>query len=104
MKLIGAIKRPEQIEFFLRLHGLWEGIIQLPRPPPPPFDIETMEPIEPPWQAIKEWIPDDEPDLDWFNRPRNSSDPDPDWFDQSQTWQAPVIHLDDGRILVLEHT
>jgi hypothetical protein len=25
----------------------------LPRPPPPPFDIETMEPIEPPWQAIK---------------------------------------------------
>jgi hypothetical protein len=20
---------------------------------PPPFDIETMEPIEPPWQAIK---------------------------------------------------
>ena len=25
--------------------------------------------IEPPWQAIKEWIPDDEPDLDWFNRP-----------------------------------
>ena len=104
MKLIGAIKRPEQIEFFLRLHGLWEGIIQLPRPPPPPFDIETMEPIEPPWQAIKEWIPDDEPDLDWFNRPRNSSDPDPDWFDQIQTWQAPEIHLDDGRILVLEYT
>jgi hypothetical protein len=28
-----------------------------------------MEPIEPPWQAIKEWIPDEEPDLDWFNRP-----------------------------------
>jgi hypothetical protein len=24
-----------------------------------------MKPIEPPWQAIKEWIPDDEPDLDW---------------------------------------
>jgi hypothetical protein len=49
-----------------------EGIvIQLARPPPPPFDIDTMEPIEPPWQAIKEWIPDDEPDLDRFNRPRN---------------------------------
>lgn len=54
MKLIGAVKRPEQLEFFLRLHGLWEGIIQFPRPPPPPFDIDTMEPIEPPWQAIKE--------------------------------------------------
>ena len=45
-------------QFFLRLHGLWEGIIHLPRPPPPPFDIETMEPIEPPWQAVKEWIAD----------------------------------------------
>ena len=97
-------KAPEQIAFFLRLHGLWEGIIQLPRPPPPPFDIETMEPIEPPWLAIKEWIPDDEPDLDWFNRPRNPSNPDPDGIDQSQTWQAPEIHLDDGRILVLEYT
>jgi hypothetical protein len=40
MKLVGAVKRPEQIEFFLLLHGLWEGLIQLPRPPPPPFDIE----------------------------------------------------------------
>jgi hypothetical protein len=44
MKLAGAVKRTEQIEFFLRLHGLWKGIIQLPRPPP--FEIETMEPIE----------------------------------------------------------
>jgi hypothetical protein len=42
-----------------------------------------MEPIEPPWQAVKEWIPDDEPDLDWFNRPRNPSESDPDCFDQS---------------------
>jgi len=41
-----------------------------------------MEPIEPPWQAIKEWIPDDEPDLDWFNRPRNPSNPDPHGIDQ----------------------
>jgi hypothetical protein len=132
MKLAGAVKRPEQVEFFLRLHSLWEGIIQLPRPPPPPFDIEkrrrlvgvlgggvagarrvslpagranqTMEPIEPPWQAIKEWIPDDEPDLDWFNRPRNPHEPDPDWFDQTPTWKAPEIQLDDGRILVLEST
>jgi hypothetical protein len=63
-----------------------------------------MEPIEPPWQAIKECIPDDEPDLDWFNRPRNPSNPDLDGIDQSQTWKAPEIHLDDGRILVLEYT
>jgi hypothetical protein len=51
-------------------------------PPPPPFDIHTMEPIEPPWQAIKEWIPDDEPDFDWSNRPRDPPNPDPDGFDQ----------------------
>jgi hypothetical protein len=91
-----------------------EGIVTLPRPPPPPFDIETMEPIEPHWQATKEWIPDDEPDLDWFNRPRNPSNPDPDGYDQrvlrslgeevSQTWKAPEIHFDDERILVLEST
>jgi len=71
---------------------------------PPPFDIHTTEPIEPPWQAIKEWIHDDEPDLDWFNRPRNSSNPDPDGIDQTQTWQTPEIQLDDGCILVLEST
>jgi hypothetical protein len=96
-----------------------EGIIQLPRPPPPPFDIETMEPIEPPWQAIKEWIPDEEPDLDWFNRPRNpqgawasrpheheshEGHPDPDGFDQSPGWKPKEIQLDDGRTLVLEYT
>ncbi len=104
MKPVRTFIRPEQIEFFLRLHGLWEGIIQLPRPPPPPFDIETMEPIEPPWQAIKEWIPDDEPDLDWFNRPRNPSDPDPDGFDQRPAWQPEEIPLGDGRILVLDDT
>jgi hypothetical protein len=65
MKPVRKILRREEIEFFLRLQGLWEGVIQLPRPPPPPppFDIETMEHIEPPWQAIKEWIPDDDPDL-----------------------------------------
>ncbi|MBM3863089.1 MAG: transposase, partial [Verrucomicrobia bacterium] len=105
MKPVRKVIRREEIQFFLRLHGLWEGIIHLPRPPPPPFDIETMEPIEPPWQAIKEWIPDDEPDLDWFNRPRNpSNNPDPEGFDQSPTWKAPEIQLDDGRILVLEST
>ncbi len=59
--------------------------------------------LSPP-QAIKEWIPDDEPDLDWFNRPRNPHEPDPDWFDQTQAWKAPEIPLDDGRILVLEYT
>ncbi len=62
--------------------------------------------------AIKGWILDDAPDLDWFNRPRNPTDPDPDGIDQrvlrslgeevSQTLKAPEIHLEDGRIVVLE--
>jgi hypothetical protein len=55
-----------------------------------------------PLQAIKEWIPDEEADLDWFNRPRNPHEPDPDWFDQTPKWKAPEIQMDDGRILVLE--
>ncbi|MDP3848946.1 MAG: hypothetical protein Q8Q59_00455 [Luteolibacter sp.] len=63
-----------------------------------------MEPIEPPWQAIKEWIPDEEPDLDWFYRPRNPSNSDPDWFDQTQAWKPGEIQLDDGRTLVLDST
>ena len=126
MKLVALVRRPEQIEFFLRLYGLWEGVIDIPPPPKPPFDIETFEPIEPPWQAIKEWIPDDEPNLDWFNQPRKQpSEPNPDWFDQSAqgalasrqrvsddddhgasgfnqrpTWQAPEIPLGDAPILV----
>ncbi len=60
-----------------------------------------MERIEPPWRAIREWIPDEDPDLDWFNRPRKAPEPDPD-FDQRPTWRAPEIPLGDGRILVLE--
>jgi hypothetical protein len=89
-------------QFFLRLHGLWGGIIQLPRPPPPPFDIETMEPIEPPWQAIKEWIPDDDPGLNWFNQERDPTGAEPESFDQSPAWQPKEIPLGDGRVLVLE--
>ena len=78
-----------------------------------------MEPIEPPWQAIKELILDDQPDLDWFNYPRNpqgewasrpheyeSNDgyPDPGSCDQSPAWKPEEIQLDDGLTLVLEYT
>ena len=45
MKPVRTFGQPEQIEFFLRLQGLWEGVIQLPRPPPPPFDIEQRRGI-----------------------------------------------------------
>jgi len=35
--------------------------MDLPRSPPPPFDIENLQRIEPPWQAIKDWIPTTNP-------------------------------------------
>jgi hypothetical protein len=50
------------------------------------MEFHTIEPIEPPWQAVKEWIPDDEPNLDWFNRPRNPTESELDPFDQSPAW------------------
>jgi hypothetical protein len=113
-KTVRTFIRHEEIQFFLRLHGLWEGIIHLPRPPPPPFDIETMEPIEPPWQAIKEWIPDDEPDLNWFNQERAPEGDNFRKYDQrvhrslgegvSSAWQPEEVPLGDGQTLVLDPT
>ena len=104
MKLVGAVKRPEQIEKHRRLVGVLDpGVAGARRVKPPAGRVnQTIQPIEPTWQAIKEWIPDDEPNLDWFNRLRNPSEPDPDWFDQRLIWKAPEILLDDGRTLVLE--
>ena len=92
-----TIVRPEDVEFFLRLLGLWEGLISLPPPPDPPFDIETFEPIEPPWQAIRAWIPADDDE---------SETATPELWDQSTgtAWKAPEIDLGDGRTLVLEYT
>jgi hypothetical protein len=44
----GKMLRREEIEFFLRLHGLWEGVVSLPPPPDPPYDIESIEPTDVP--------------------------------------------------------
>jgi hypothetical protein len=60
MKVVDTFFRPGELEFFLRLHGLWEGVIDIPPPPDPPFDIQTFEHIEPLSQAIREWITDDD--------------------------------------------
>ena len=91
MKVVDTFFRAGEIQFFLRLHGLWEGIIDIPPPPAPPFDIETFEPIEPPWQAIREWIPDDD------------AKPGGDLFDQRPDSGKPVeIRREDGSILVLD--
>ena len=48
-----------------------------------------MEPVRPPWRALKEWIPVENPE------------DDPDWFDQSNPWRPREIRQDD-RILVLD--
>jgi hypothetical protein len=94
------------IQFFLRLWGLWEGVINIPPPPKPPFDIETFEPIIPPQRAIKEWVPDDEPpDLwdhqgEWASRPPTSAEEPADWYDQSLPLKFVEIPLGDGRILI----
>jgi hypothetical protein len=97
MKVVDTFFRPGEIEFFLRLHGLWESVIDIPPPPDPPFDMETfepIEPIEPPWQAIREWIPadDGEPGFHLF-----------DLFDQRPGAGQPVeIPREDGSILVFD--
>ncbi len=55
------------------------------------FDIDTFEPIEPPWQAIREWIPDDDAEREI------------DLFDQRPDSGKPVeIPREDGTILVLD--
>ena len=94
MKRVETLIQPEKIEFFLRLLGLWEGLINIPPPPDPPFDIETFEPIEPPWQAIKQWIPadDNEPSFHWQDAHHSNE----------STWKPREIPLGDDRILVLD--
>ena len=68
-----------------------QPVIAIPPPPAPPFEIDTFEPIEPPWQAIREWIPADE------------GEPGFDLFDQSPDSGKPVeIRREDGTILVLD--
>ena len=42
-----------------------------------------IEAIEPPWQAIQEWIHDDELDLNRFRQARIPCESEPDPFDQS---------------------
>ena len=69
----------------------------VPPPPDPPFDIETFEPIEPPWQAIRAWIPADDDE---------SPTDTPELWDQTTGtgWKAPEIDLGDGRTPILEYT
>ena len=90
MKTAGTMIRREEVQFFLRLHGLWEGIIALPPPPQPPFDIESMEPLDLPPQWG--WSDDFEaPPIDW-------------WMGEPLEAEAPERDFGDGRVLVLDAT
>ena len=53
MKNVGTIIRRAEIEFFLRLWGMWEGITSLPPPPDPPFDIEKRRGSNAFWTQAK---------------------------------------------------
>ena len=83
-------------KFWLR-HGLWGSVTDIPPPPDPPFDIETFEPIEPPWQAIREWIPDDDaaPDFDLFDQ-RLELRLRPPWAGEAPRKDGCILVLDPG--------
>jgi hypothetical protein len=91
MKNQGKMQRREEIEFFLRLHGLWEGVISLPPPPDPPYDVETLEPLEVPPVWI--WAGETElPPAIWWEC-GGPAKPKP---------RHPELDLGDGRKLVLD--
>jgi hypothetical protein len=60
----------------------------LPPPPRPPFDIETLEPLDvpPQWGWSDETDP---PPADW-------------WCGEEAVWEAPELDFGDGRVLVLD--
>ena len=73
------------------------GMARCSKRPVAPNDIKTFEPIEPPWQAIRAWIPADDDE---------SGTDTPELWDQTTgtAWKAPEIDLGDGRTLVLEYS
>jgi hypothetical protein len=74
--------------------------INIPPPPDPPFDIDTFEPIEPPWQAIKQWIPADDDD---HVAVAGVGDPGWDAHHRNESpWKPKEVPLGDDRILVLD--
>lgn len=90
MRPRGRLQRPEEIQFFLQLHGLWEGIIDIPPPPDPPYDIDTMEPLSCPFERLLE------------RRPAAAGRASSGVRSYDTEWQAPELPLDDERILVLD--
>ena len=88
MRVVGTMIRRSEIEFFLRLHGMWDGIVGLPPPPNPPFDIDTMEPLDVPTQ--------------WGWRDEIEAPAEIWWSGEEPAWAAPELDFGDGRVLVLD--
>ena len=91
MKAKGKMMRREEIEFSLRLHGLWEGVIGLPPPPDPPYDIETIEPMDVP--PVTLWADDREPPPEIWWDCGSPVRPEP---------RHPELDFGEGRVLVLD--
>ncbi|MCC6884195.1 MAG: hypothetical protein IT576_18690 [Verrucomicrobiales bacterium] len=76
------------LEFLQSADSSLQPEIALPPPPRPPFDIETMEPLDVPSQ----WGWSDEigpPPEDW-------------WIGGESVWAAPELDFGDGGVLVLD--
>ena len=87
----GVLHIPQHGPSF-RIRGQAATQILLIPPPDAPFDIDTFEPIDPPWPAIREWIPADATDpLAVFPEDIVSTH-----------WVPKEIRLDDDRTLVLD--
>lgn len=77
-----------------------EGLLSITPPPDPLFDTDTFEPIEPPWQAIKQWIPADDDNLVTV-----AGGGDPGWdahHSNEFPWESKKAPLGDDRLLVLD--
>ena len=82
--------RREEIESFLLLRDLWESFISLP-PPEPPYDIETIEPIDVPPVSI--WAGEtDPPPAIWWEHGAPAKPPP----------RHPELERDEGCVLVLD--
>ncbi|HUF60727.1 MAG TPA: hypothetical protein VMN36_01515 [Verrucomicrobiales bacterium] len=94
------VTQSEAIEVYLRLHRLWEGIVSLPPPPAPPFDIETLEPLDhlasPGAPGHGDWEDSQEeaPPAGWWRTGTPAG--------SEAVWEAPELPLGEGRILVLD--
>lgn len=68
------------------------------------FDIQTIKPIEPPLQAIKEWLSNAERISTSSTVPGCQMNLNLTASTKAQHGRQSEIHLDDGRILVLVYT